>query len=152
MFKSCLPCVFTNSSYSKLCTDEPNECEMTNKYLDFTIKTSFFVDVNTNFQVNDEKSSLTFDHINIGNYNIKYDYISHFSINNNIFYIFLYGEINGKNEIIYCDKPMFIKIFFTSNVHSYMYMRSIFKIIKKYKLMKIHDHTAQTFTAFKLKK
>ena len=152
IFKKCLPCVFTNEHYDKLCNYDTNECELTDTYAHFKINKSFFVDANINFQVNSETSALGYDHINIGNYNLKYDYISHFRINNNAFYIFIYAEINENKEIIYCDKPMFIKIIFPSYAYSSTYMKNLFTIINKYKLLNIHDNSANTFKSFKLKK
>ena len=152
IFKKCLQCIFVNDQYAKLCNYDSNECEMTDTYTHFRICRSFFVDKKINFQINVETSALGFDHIRIGQYIIKYDYMSHFRINNNTFYIFLYAEINETKQIVYCDKPMFIKIIFPTYAYYSTYMKKLFSIINKYKILNIHDTTANTFRSFKLKK
>ena len=152
IFKKCIPCLWYNEHYDKLCNYDSNECELTDTYVYFRIKKSYFVDKIINFEINAETSALGHDHIRIGQYSIRFDYISHFLINNNAFYIFLYAEINEQKQIVYCDKPMFIKIVFPSYAYSSIYMKKLFKIINEYKVLNIHDTSANSFRSFKLKK
>ena len=98
IFRQCIPTLFTKSVLSDV-------YEYTNYY----ITTSFFVDKKSNFQNNTKLISLGHDHIMIGNYCIKYNYISHVKIRNNSFYLFIYGEMKQDQQINYCDKPMFKK-------------------------------------------
>jgi len=139
IFRKCLPYLHVESVYS-------DEFE----YTTHSMTSSFFVDKQSNFQYNTKYISIRSDNIMIGNYCIQFEYISHLKINNNSFYIFLYGQIKEDNQITYCDNPMFIKLIFVSHAQSNIFMKNISAIINKYKILKVHDNSATNFTSFKL--
>ena len=140
MFRKCLPYLYVKS----VCSDEY-------QYAHHNITTSFFVDKKSNFQCTTNFVSLGYDHIMIDQYCIKYNYISHVKITNNSFYLFIYGEIKQDKQKNYCDKPMFIKLIFSSHLQSYIFNENIIAIINKYKLLNLSDNSSSYFTSFKLK-